>query len=67
MRGKKRRSCSIRTYITQPVLFLVNYAQAMLWRAWGLEADVMIGHSVGEYVAACLAGVFGFEDALTLV
>lgn len=55
------------TYITQPVLFLVNYAQAMLWRAWGLEADVMIGHSVGEYVAACLAGVFGFEDALTLV
>lgn len=55
------------TYITQPALFLVNYAQAMLWHSWGIEPDVMIGHSVGEYVAACIAGVFSFEDALTLV
>jgi acyl transferase domain-containing protein/acyl carrier protein len=64
---EKAKALLDQTYITQPVLFLVNYAQAMLWRAWGLEADVMIGHSVGEYVAACIAGVFSFEDGLTLV
>ena len=55
------------TYITQPALFAISYAQAMQWRAWGIEPDMMIGHSVGEYVAACLAGVFTLEEALTLV
>jgi len=56
-----------RTDMTQPALYVIGYAQAMLWRSWGLEPDALVGHSVGEYVAACLAGVFTFEDGLRLV
>ncbi|MEY2467235.1 MAG: phthiocerol/phenolphthiocerol synthesis type-I polyketide synthase, partial [Verrucomicrobiota bacterium] len=55
------------TYITQPALFAVEYSLAKLWMSWGIQPDAMIGHSVGEYVAACLAGVFTLEDALKLV
>ncbi|WP_443096573.1 SDR family NAD(P)-dependent oxidoreductase [Pyxidicoccus fallax] len=55
------------TALTQPALFVVEYAMARLLMAWGLEPSAMIGHSVGEYVAACLAGVFSLEDALELV
>ncbi|HEY0022715.1 MAG TPA: beta-ketoacyl synthase N-terminal-like domain-containing protein [Longimicrobium sp.] len=55
------------TALTQPALFAVEYAIARVWMAWGVAPESMIGHSVGEYVAACLAGVFSLDDALTLV
>ncbi len=51
----------------QPALFVAEYAMARLWRSWGVEPAAMIGHSVGEYVAAALAGVFSLENALRLI
>ena len=57
----------VQTRFTQPALFTIEYALAKLWMSWGIRPAAMIGHSVGEYVAGCLAGVFSLEDALTLV
>ncbi|MEM7354911.1 MAG: type I polyketide synthase, partial [Acidobacteriota bacterium] len=57
----------LQTRLAQPVVFSVEYALARLLMAWGVVPESLIGYSIGEYVAACLAGVFSLEDALALV
>jgi phthiocerol/phenolphthiocerol synthesis type-I polyketide synthase E len=57
----------MQTQFTQPALFVIEYSLAQLWLRWGVRPKAMIGHSVGEYVAACLSGVLTLADALALV
>jgi acyl transferase domain-containing protein/thioesterase domain-containing protein/acyl carrier protein len=56
-----------RTAYAQPAIFAVEYALAKMWNSWGIRPDVVMGHSLGEYAAACLAAVFSLEDGLRLV
>ena len=56
-----------RTIYCHPALFALEYALARQWMHWGVQPDRIIGHSMGEYVAACLADVFSLEDALKLI
>jgi 8-amino-7-oxononanoate synthase len=55
------------TQYSQPALFAFEYALACLWQSWGIQPSVVAGHSVGQYVACCLGGVFSLEDALQLI
>jgi amino acid adenylation domain-containing protein/thioester reductase-like protein len=55
------------TRYTQPALFAFEYALAQMWGSWGITPHAVLGHSVGEYVAACIAGVFSLEDGLRLI
>jgi amino acid adenylation domain-containing protein len=55
------------TEFTQPALFALGYSLAKVWLAWGIEPSALMGHSIGEFAAACTAGVFSLEDGLKMI
>ncbi|MDO5977225.1 non-ribosomal peptide synthetase/type I polyketide synthase, partial [Flavivirga jejuensis] len=65
--GSEQAKLLDQTIYTQPALFSLGYSLYQLWNHWGVLADVLSGHSVGEYIAACAAGVFSLEEGLKLI
>ncbi|MEO1619905.1 MAG: SDR family NAD(P)-dependent oxidoreductase, partial [Cyanobacteria bacterium J06632_3] len=65
--AERSRSALHQTANAQPALFAVEYSLAQLWLSWGISPSAVLGHSLGEYVAACVAGIFSLSDALKLV
>ncbi|RPJ20130.1 MAG: polyketide synthase, partial [Chloroflexi bacterium] len=65
--GSEQDGLLDQTVYTQTALFAIEYSLARLWQAWGVEPFAVMGHSVGEYIAACIAGVFSLEDGLKLI
>ncbi|VAW80207.1 Polyketide synthase modules and related proteins [hydrothermal vent metagenome] len=63
----KHQAVLNQTEYTQPALFAIEIALSTLWKSWGVEPDYVLGHSLGEYVAACVSGVMTIEEGLTLV
>jgi malonyl CoA-acyl carrier protein transacylase len=66
-KDQEKSSLVDQTAYTQPAIFALEYALFKLWESWGIKPNVVMGHSVGEYVAACIAGVFSLEDGLKLI
>ncbi len=69
VKGEEANSASKlqETWLTQPALFTIGYALSKLWMSWGIEPKALVGHSIGEFAAACIAGIMSLEDAVMLV